>query len=150
MGHWLYNMFTAFRIDIQFSKMQNLELLVMSCLLSWLRTYHKDSYMAHRRGETLGQEGRYRRTPSSPMTASKTSTINTVNLNAVNGNPKESFSSMILTEEGTNANGAANNNNINNNNNNRNNLALGATGTLMNDNKFIPSSHIVEAWHKEM
>ncbi len=30
------------------------------------RTYHKDSYMAHRRGETLGYEGRYRRTPSSP------------------------------------------------------------------------------------
>lgn len=27
--------------------------------------------MAHRRGETLGQEGRYRRTPSSPVTSSK-------------------------------------------------------------------------------
>ncbi|TRY73430.1 hypothetical protein TCAL_15764 [Tigriopus californicus] len=35
------------------------------------RTYHKDSYMAHRRGETLGQEGRYRRTTSSPPTAAK-------------------------------------------------------------------------------
>ena len=27
--------------------------------------------MAHRRGETLGQEGRYRRTPSSPTTVNK-------------------------------------------------------------------------------
>ena len=32
--------------------------------ISIFRTYHKDSYITQRRGECLGQEGRYRRTSS--------------------------------------------------------------------------------------
>lgn len=38
------------------------------------RSYHKDSYMANRRGDSLGQEGRYRRT-ASPQTAKKSATL---------------------------------------------------------------------------
>ena len=38
------------------------------------RSYHKDSYMANRRGDTLGQEGRYRRT-ASPQTAKKSAAL---------------------------------------------------------------------------
>ena len=42
--------------------------VIMQSMFFNFRTYHKDSYMTHRRGECLGQAGRYRRT-SSPSTS---------------------------------------------------------------------------------
>merc|ERR1719188_694216 len=59
------------------------------------RSYHKDSYMANRRGDTLGQEGRYRRT-ASPQTAKKSAALlsqmaelsrQQVNLQQLSGQP---------------------------------------------------------------
>lgn len=72
------------------------------------RTYHKDSYIAQRRGECLGQEGRYRRT-SSPSTSgpsfpkpfsSHVPQTNTRNRSVSTGiTPKEDFHRSLIHDE---------------------------------------------------
>ena len=70
------------------------------------RTYHKDSYITQRRGECLGQEGRYRRTSSPntsatpfPKSFSCNSQVNTNHQNVVGLSAKEDFHRSLLQDD---------------------------------------------------
>ena len=70
------------------------------------RTYHKDSYITQKRGECLGQEGRYRRT-SSPSTSATTFSNpfslntqgSTKNQNVFGLSAKEDFHRSLLQDD---------------------------------------------------
>ena len=79
-------------------------------IIFFYRTYHKDSYITQKRGECLGQEGRYRRT-SSPNTSNtpfpKTFTcnpqVNSKSQNAVSLSSKDDFHrSLLQTDKSVN------------------------------------------------
>ena len=83
-------------------------IMVQFYLYLSFRTYHKDSYITQRRGECLGQEGRYRRT-SSPSTSgpsfpkpfsSHVPQTNTRNRSVSTGiTPKEDFHRSLIHDE---------------------------------------------------
>ena len=79
--------------------------MLLKILFFVFRTYHKDSYITQRRGECLGQEGRYRRTSSPntsatsfPKSFSYNSQVNTNTPNLVGLSAKEDFHRSLLQD----------------------------------------------------